>query len=301
MHASFEFRRPFRPQLLVDTMFRTIASKISYGRGAVVLGGVCATKVAHSYPVMWCEEPLCDKHRTSVDHRMETRARGSYGLKGPELVKMLSQKADYKDGLEACARNVKMGPFTASSGLVLDYLLNAATSTLDKDVAMQITRMTLDVINNRFKPSNGEMILVIGGEMGGGVMSSQCVAVAPLTHKHMLQWCDFAYMRKKRKESGTLQQIEAPNHITSRTPSSPAMKAVWLDECNSTGSELLKNVKVLKEEYNIEVVGAVYLVDRSRDRKNLPLERLRMADSALRQVEVLALYDLEDIAPLIKL
>lgn len=239
-------------------------------------------------------------HDLPNDSRLEENARGSYALKGEELRALCSHKEDYMGGLLACARNVKMGPFTATSGLVLEYLLNAATSLLDKEVAMQLTRMTLDVIGGRFRQPNDEVILVIGGEMGGGVMSAQCVALSPITHKHLLKWCDFAYMRKKRKESGTLQQIEAPNHITSRTPKSPLMKAVWLDEANSSGAELLKNVSILRDDYNIEVVGAIYLVDRSRDRKELPLERLKMANPALEKVEVLALYDLEDVDPLIK-
>eukprot|EP00930_Biecheleria_cincta_P025930 TRINITY_DN18377_c0_g1_i2.p1 TRINITY_DN18377_c0_g1~~TRINITY_DN18377_c0_g1_i2.p1 ORF type:complete len:214 (-),score=36.64 TRINITY_DN18377_c0_g1_i2:229-828(-) len=168
----------------------------------------------------------------------EKRARGSFGLAAEDLKSMLSVPSDYQAAIDACARNVKMGPFTATSGLVLDYLLNAATSLLDKTVAVALTRMVLDVISTRFRPlvESSEMMLVIGGEMGGGVMAAQCTAVAPLTHQAMLSWCDFAYMRKHKKESGTMQQIEAPNHITSRTPDSPLMKAVWLDEANSSGS-----------------------------------------------------------------
>ena len=59
----------------------------------------------------------------------------------------------------------------------------------------------------------------------------------------------FAYCRKKRKTSGTLQQLEAPTAITSRTPSSPPLKALWLDDANSTGSSLRDGVKLLKVRY----------------------------------------------------
>jgi len=236
----------------------------------------------------------------SADAEREARARGSFALSKEELLGVLSCPEDYNVALEACARNVKQGPFTATSGLVLEYLLNAATSLLDKHVAAQITRMTLDVIAAFFKPpAEGEMLLAIGGEMGGGVMAGQCAAVASITHPSLLSWVDFAYMRKTRKTSGTLQQIEAPNHITSRTADSAPLCAVWLDEANSSGAELLKNVLLLKQEYNITVVGAIYLVDRSRDRKALPVVQMPMANAALDDVRVVALYDLEPIDKLI--
>jgi len=162
--------------------------------------------------------------------------------------------------------------------------------------------MTLDVLQSRFKSEvpEGETIAVIGGEMGGGVMAAQCCAVAPLVFtRGLLNWCDFSYMRKERKKSGLMQQMEAPNHLTTRTPDSPPMRAVWLDEANSSGAELLKNVHLLKDDYNIEVIGAIYLVDRSRDRRTLELEKLQMANPALKNVKVYALYDLEQIDPLI--
>jgi len=233
--------------------------------------------------------------------RLEDRGRSSFGVEEKTLRGMLSVKGDYDEVLAACVRNVKMGPFTATSGLVLDYLLNAATSLLDKEVALQISRMVLDVLKENFQPADkDEIIFIIGGEMGGGVMAGQVCAVAPVAHKPLLAWCDFAYMRKDRKKSGTLQQLEAPNHITGRTPESKAVKCVWLDECNSSGSELKKNVNLLKKDYNIDVIGAIYLVDRSRDRKKLDLEKLQMANPVLENVKVLALFDLEQIDPLIK-
>ena len=233
-----------------------------------------------------------------------TRGRSTCALPMNTLLKMITEKEDYEKVLAACVRNVKMGPFTASSGLELEYLLNATTSLLDKTVAYNVTRMTLDVLLHHFLRQhkglqeiveNRETVLVIGGEVGGGVMVAQCTALAPVAHKDVLDCCDFAYMRKEKKKSGTLQQVEAPNHITTRTPKSPRMLAVWLDEANSTGSELLKNVQLLKTEYNVQVVGAIFLVDRTRDRTDLPLDRLRMAHPDLKDVAAIALYDLEDV------
>jgi len=232
------------------------------------------------------------------------RGRSTCALCRDKVLMMMTEKEDYEKVLDACVKNVKMGPFKATSGVELEYLLNAATSLLDKTVAFKVTRMTLDVLLRHFLRqhqrlvevlANRETVLVIGGEVGGGVMVAQCTALAPVAHKDVVDCCDFAYMRKEKKKSGTLQQMEAPNHITSRTPESLPMLAIWLDEANSTGSELLKNVQLLKTEYNVEVVGAIFLVDRARDRTNLPVDRLRMAHPDLKDVEAIALYDLEDV------
>jgi len=222
-------------------------------------------------------------------------ARSSCRLVKGKLVDMLGCKDDYDRLLDACARNIKMGPFLATSGLELEYLLNAATNLMDLHSAPVATRMTLDVLQARFLNSEGGKILVVGGEVGGGIMAGQCAAMAEVSHPDVVKRCDFAYMRKKKKTSGTLQQLEAPNHITQRTPQSEPLRAVWLDETNSTGSELLKNVELLLRDYNILVIGAIFLVDRSRDRTELRLSMLWMAHPALTDVDAVALFDLEEI------
>ena len=179
----------------------------------------------------------------TLDAQTIAAARASRAIAAADLQGMLTHKGDLESVLDALAKNVKWGPFTATSGLELEYLLNAATNLLDKSVAHQITRMTLDVLRARFVKrvaAGGQPLLLVGGEVGGGVMVAQCAAAAAISHPDVASNCDFAYMRKKRKTSGTLQQLEAPPHITARSPESPALDAVWLDETNSTGSELLK-------------------------------------------------------------
>lgn len=225
------------------------------------------------------------------------KARKSCAVAKDELMPVITVKEDYEEVLQACARNVKMGPWTATSGVVLEYYLNASTNFLDKDVATGCTRLTLDLIKHRFRGlvGEGEKLLVIGPDMAGGVMVGQCAALCKITHPDMLDWCDFVYMRKERKKSGTLQQLEGPNHITSRTPDSPVQPAVWLDDANSTGGSLRDGVKEMKASYNVEVRGAVYLVDRAADRATLPAAKLGMADPAVENVEVLALFDLADV------
>eukprot|EP00933_Yihiella_yeosuensis_P054497 TRINITY_DN5296_c0_g1_i1.p1 TRINITY_DN5296_c0_g1~~TRINITY_DN5296_c0_g1_i1.p1 ORF type:complete len:244 (-),score=49.31 TRINITY_DN5296_c0_g1_i1:185-916(-) len=228
-----------------------------------------------------------------TDEATLKRARSSYAVPKEELEAVLTEKKDYEEVLAACARNVKMGPWTATSGLILEYYLNAATNLLDKAIAAQCTRMTLDLIRARFKPADGSTILVVGMEMAGGIMAGQCAALAPITHPDMLSWCDFVYCRKDRKKSGTCQQLEGPNHITTRTPESPAWGAVWIDDAMSSGGSMRDGAELLKKDYNIDLIGAVYLVDRSKDRTNLAAEKLGAASPILRQTEVLALYDLD--------
>ena len=67
----------------------------------------------------------------------------------------------------------------------------------------------------------------------------------------------------------------ACSHKHSTQHSAP-LRAVWLDEANSTGSELLKNVLLLQRDYNVRVTGAIFLVDRSRDRADLVCVRVRV-------------------------
>ena len=58
----------------------------------------------------------------------------------------------YLQLLDACARNIKTGPFKATSGLELAYLLNAATNLLDSQAAPVATRMTLGKISPQSWP-----------------------------------------------------------------------------------------------------------------------------------------------------
>eukprot|EP00931_Biecheleriopsis_adriatica_P058837 TRINITY_DN35104_c4_g1_i1.p1 TRINITY_DN35104_c4_g1~~TRINITY_DN35104_c4_g1_i1.p1 ORF type:complete len:248 (-),score=43.22 TRINITY_DN35104_c4_g1_i1:47-790(-) len=229
------------------------------------------------------------------------KARSCCAVDKESFREALTRKEDYEEVLAACARNVKMGPFTATSGITLEYYLNAATNLLDKGVALKCTRLTLDLIKQRFQTSPGasEKLLVVGAEMAGGVMVGQCAAVAPLTHPDMLEWCDFVYCRKKRKESGTMQQLEGPNHITGRSPESPPCRGVLLDDANSTGGSLLEFARLLKKDYNIDLAGAVYLVDRAKDRAELPAQKLGMANPALQDTKVLALFGLEAVDALV--
>jgi len=234
---------------------------------------------------------------------IEAKVRGSYSLSEEYVRSVLTNPRDYDTVLHACARNAKHGPFTATSGVILPFYLNAGTNFLDKMVAPTITRVLIDILADMctkggFTADN--RALVVGMEVAGGIMASQIAAVAAVYRPEVVEKCDFVYCRKKRKTSGTCQQLEGPQFITTRTAESPVARAFWLDDANSTGSSLRDGVQLLKQEYNIEVETALYLVDRSADRKSLPIEKIGLADPSVTQgVTVAAVYDLAPIAAII--
>ena len=71
------------------------------------------------------------------------------------------------------------------------------------------------------------------------------------------------------------------------------IQAIWVDDCMSTGSSLVDGVKILKEDYNIKVVGAMFLVDRSEDRQSL--EKQPLLNPMLKDTKIAAVYDLQEI------
>lgn len=228
------------------------------------------------------------------------RSRASRALTKREAVALCSVKSDYELCLRACARNVKMGPFRATSGLVLPYYLNAATSLMDKHVATAFTRMILDVLESWFLGGDpSSPTLVVGVEMAGGVMVGQCAALAALTHAHLLDAFDFVYLRKTRKSSGTMQQLEGPNHITSRTPSSPALRAVFLDDALSSGASLRDAAMLMARDYNVHILGAIYLVDRPVDRAACLRTEAWLARPEVDGAYVVALFDLPMVDALV--
>jgi len=228
-----------------------------------------------------------------LDPEVVAKARASIGIPKADLLPMLSDQSDYDKVLMACAKNAKMGPFTATSGLILDYYLNVSTNMMDPGAATSIARMSLDVLQARFKPDDGSKLYVVGMEMAGGVMVGQCAAVAPLTHPTISDWCEFVYCRKDRKTSGTCQQLEAATHITDRKPDSDPVKAVFMDDCMSSGGSMRDAVVLLKTDYNIDVIGSLYLADRSRDRIPLPEGRLGLTHPSCQGMDNTALFDLD--------
>ena len=119
----------------------------------------------------------------------------------------------------------------------------------------------------RARLSSDQPVVLVGPEMAGGILVSQLIVADP-SKNHPLPGCvEFAYLRKNRKKSGTKQQLEGSESLTSRTPNSPPMDAIWIDDVISTGGSLREGCELLKKDYNLNVKSALFLVDRSQDRK----------------------------------
>ena len=205
----------------------------------------------------------------------------------------------YRTVIEKVTKNRKRGPFIATSGLKLDYYLNASTNFLDKRVSSDILKIMSYTLEKIVIPSvreDGVPLCIVGSEMAGGVMVSQlcCSEFASRTD------CEFVYMRKKRKTSGTCQQLEGPQAITKRDGSSSRMHAIWIDDCLSSGGSSVEGLDILKRDYNIEIVGMLFLIDRHEDRKKVSETRLISNFTALRNVFVCSVYDMTDISRVIK-
>jgi hypothetical protein len=126
-----------------------------------------------------------------------------------------TNNAQHTQVLQGLASNVKNGPFTATSGTVLPYYLNASTNLLDKNIAPKIVTLFAKFMA-AWLPRN-EKYIVCGMEMAGGIIAGQ---LASANIEGLNQIGDFVYIRKEKKTSGTCQQLEGPNFITTRTPDS---------------------------------------------------------------------------------
>ena len=220
----------------------------------------------------------------------------------------------YQELLKGFARNAKTQPggFKATSGVVLRYYLNLSTNFMDTEISPIIVKVVTKFLLKLYDEiishgscqlREGDKVIVVGMEVAGGMMVSQFASTG---NKELNSKFDFVYMRKERKKSGTAQQLEGPKWITERTPESPPIKAVWVDDVNSTGSSLYEGITILQKDYNMLVSHAVYLVDRSPDRANLPPERSWFClpryfseSDQPPQSRVCALMDLDEIDRLI--
>jgi orotate phosphoribosyltransferase len=191
-----------------------------------------------------------------------------------------------------------MGPFTATSGVVLPYYLNLATNFLDKEVAPAIVQLVEEEIDHYLKGEwkyyvpEDRPLLCLGMEVAGGIMVSQLASSSSGRLHGML---DFCYVRKERKSTGTKQQLEGPQLYTSRSADSAPIFAICIDDALSTGSSLHELVTMMWEGYRIRVVGALYLVDRTEDRAHLADEKQFLAREEMDQVAVRAIYSLAEI------
>ena len=137
---------------------------------------------------------------------------------GSRRCPLVTNNAQHTQVLQGLASNVKNGPFTATSGAVLPYYLNASTNFLDKNIAPKIVTLFAKFMAAWLpRLSRNEKYIVCGMEMAGGIIAGQ---LASANIEGLNQIGDFVYIRKEKKTSGTCQQLEGPNFITTRTPDS---------------------------------------------------------------------------------
>jgi orotate phosphoribosyltransferase len=206
---------------------------------------------------------------------------------------------DHKRALEFLVNNAKIGPFkqtakdSKGNDIYLPYYLNAGTNMMDFRVAKSCARLMIRLLRGiagviDMKDGEGPL-LCVGPEMAGGILVGQMACLWEPSQDNVQ--LEFVYKRKKQKETGTQQELEGPKTITSRTPDSPRAIAVLVDDVLATGSSLVETSKGLKERFNIEVRGAIFLVDRSKDReKNNYLEKEELSN-----VHMAAEFDLKEI------
>jgi orotate phosphoribosyltransferase len=197
------------------------------------------------------------------------------------------------------ARNAKKREVAATSGVVLPYVLGMSTTFMDPAVAPRIARVAfaaLERVRAAIGASPEERLLLIGMEVAGGIFVSQLAALggAALAARY-----DCIYMRKQKKASGAGQQLEGAARITDRTGSTPGapLRAIWVDDANSTGSSLTAGIEILRADYNIQVAAALYVVDRPADRQSLEPARQFYARPHFVEgrTKVFAMIDLPEI------
>lgn len=208
----------------------------------------------------------------------------------------------YQNVLKGIAGNVKTteGGFKATSGVTLPYYLNLSTNFMDNAVSRPLVKLVTEALLEMhaamFPDSNGteERIPIVGMEVGGGMLVSQlaCTGDERLDSKF-----EFVFMRKTRKTTGTAQQLEGKRKFTERTKDSAPLNCIWLDDANSTGSSLCEGCAVLGEDYNMNIIGAFYVVDRSADRAALETKRQKLSHDRFvsGQTRIFALMDLKEV------
>lgn len=197
------------------------------------------------------------------------------------------------------ARNAKKSEAKATSGVTLPYVLGLSASFMDPRCARHIVDLTVQALRyireKVMGAKEGEKVLIVGMEVAGGIMVSQLAACCGA---ELGKSFEFVYMRKEKKKSGAGQQLEGVHAVTDRTPASaPPLRAIWIDDANSTGSSLTSGIEILAKDYNIVVEAAFYVCDRSADRANLAAERMFFARPQFVEgrTKVFALCDLAEV------
>ena len=155
---------------------------------------------------------------------------------------------------------VKTGKITLSSGKETDFYFDGRTISLTPEGSYLIARVALAEL------AELEIDAVGGPTSGADPMVSSIGVVA------FQQECDLGlfYVRKDAKAHGMCKRVEGPDLA-------PGARVFPVDDVLTSGGSLLRALEAVREDTQVEVVGALVLVDREEGgREALEAEGLQV-------------------------
>ncbi len=163
-----------------------------------------------------------------------------------------------KEKIQSC---IQTGEVKLASGKVTDFYFDGRLVALDPEGSALLAELFLDEVRSRPE------IQAVGGPTSGAdpIVSSLGV----LAHQQSVPLQLF-YVRKEAKAHGMQKRVEGP-------PLPKGAKVFLVDDVLTTGGSLLKAVQAVREEAEVEVVGAMVVVDRQEGgEENLKADGLEL-------------------------
>jgi orotate phosphoribosyltransferase len=146
---------------------------------------------------------------------------------------------------------LQFGQFTLASGQTSTYYIDGKEVTLRGRGLYLLASMILDYLDDAVEAVGGMSI-------GADPITGAVIALAAAQGRSLTGFL----VRKQRKERGTTKLVEGPL--------SPGMKVAMLEDTMTTGGSTLSAIDSLLEEYEVEVVQVLTMVDRLQGgRENL--------------------------------
>lgn len=141
-------------------------------------------------------------------------------------------------------RSFQFGDFTLASGAKSNYYVDGRLTTLSAEGINAAAACMLDAVRD-FTP-----------DLVGGMALGACplVTAVSLASYRAGENIDAFYVRKEAKGHGAKRRIEGPIRDGARV--------AFLEDVTSTGGSVLDAIRATREEYDVEIVRVVTLVDR---------------------------------------